>query len=180
MPGSDTAGKQNSNKELIVQTFLISQIRLSPWGGGWTGGEEKEEGAAMAERGAYGFLCVSFYFRRPCNEKPFSLGELLNTELSLKQGGRSHPFAYFPASKSFLLLTCKKTLLLCVGMSFKIFYRPLLVRRQREKIISVKVRQLNSVVLHFKGVFACPPSTLILIIAQTLPQNSHCPFQMQI
>jgi len=30
VPGSDTAGKQNSNKELIVQTFLISQIRLSP------------------------------------------------------------------------------------------------------------------------------------------------------
>ena len=52
--------------------------------------------------------------------------------------------------------------------------------QKKKKIISVKVRQLNSVVLHFKGVFACPPSTLILIIAQTLPQNSHCPFQMQI
>lgn len=60
-----------------------------------------------------GFLCVSFYSRRLYNEKPFSLGELLNIKHNLKYRvvfqivrpatsfrKRSYPFPYFPTSKS--------------------------------------------------------------------------------
>lgn len=50
----------------------------------------------------------------------------------------------------------------------------------KKKYILIKVKRSNCDVTHFKGVFVCPSSTLILIISQTLPQNSYCLFQMQI
>lgn len=135
-----------------------------------------------------GFLCVSFYSRRLYNEKHFSLGELLNIKHNLKYRvvfqivrpatsfrRRLYPFAYFPTSKSFFFF------FLYIGMSLKYFIDLFFFTDSgKKKYILIKVKRFNSDVTHFKGVFVCPSSTLILIISQTLPQNSYCLFQMQI